>query len=341
MDYEKYREEFESSLDENGEINIGQNFSALPSQILYEMDQLAYEEQLAEFSDQKKAEFNQLVYQNFPAPIAYFYRQTEHGYDDDNHRLQLVRSTWESAIYVLYALVLGELNYRRFSLADIRIFDNTKIKNTRSGLLSDRLGYKIEAMQKIIEFDRVNNNDLLVSTYLSNDIFEVLKELNHERNSFSHIAALSRPEARERFLELYPKVSDLLYELAFLERVYLLRFFNAEGGMNKLRFNKYSDHSLQKQNYNRTLSNEELSSFTPILSDSFILIELDGEIFNVSPFIHFQIEGQDIKLAYYKKIDTDNPDEYVFELIGATDREIRIPKDSLSNCIDQTLDALT
>jgi len=339
INYQKYRDEFDSFLDENGEYIIGLNFSRFPSQILYEMDETAYYEQLTEYVNQKREDYPQVVYQSFPAPIAYFFHQTEHGYENENHRLHLLRSTWESLIYILYALVFGEVNLKRFSLNNVRIFDNQKIKRDHNGLLSDKLGWKLEAMQKIIEYDQQQNKKLVISSYTTSDTFEVIKGLNHERNSISHIAALTPQEAQHRFDELYPKVADLLFELDFLENVFLLRFLSNLGDIHKIRFTKFDGHSLQRQNYDKTFLDSELIEITPILNDKIMLVKFDSIIFNVSPFIHFHFEGTHLKLCYFKRIDNSSGN-YLFEIIGGVDREVGIDYSDLSNCINISLGGL-
>lgn len=339
INYQKYSEEFESFLDENGEFTIGLNFSRPPSQILYEMDETAYYEQLTEYVNQKREDYPQVVYQSFPAPIAYFFHQTEHSYKNENHRLNLLRSTWESLIYILYALVFGEVNLKRFSLNNVRIFNNQRIRQDHNGLMSDKLGWKLEAMQKVIEYDQQQNKNLVISSYTTTDTFEAIKELNQERNSFSHISALSPQEAQHRFNDLNPKVTDLLFELDFLENVCLLRFVNNLGDIHKIRFTKVDGYSLQEQNYDRKFSDSELSQITPILNDKILLFEFDSIIFNISPFIHFHHEGTHLKLCYFKRIDNSSGN-YLFELIGGVDREIEISSSNLSNCINISLGSL-
>jgi hypothetical protein len=339
IDNQKYRDEFDSFLDEDGEYNIGLNFSRFPSQILYEMDETAYYEQLTEYVNQKRDDYPQVVYQSFPAPIAYFFYQTEHGYENENHRLHLLRSTWESLIYILYALVLGEVNLKSFLLNNVRIFDNQRIRQDHNGLMSNRLGWKLEAMQKIIDYDQQQNKNLVISSYTTTNSFETIKELNQERNSFSHIAALSPQEAQHRFDELYPKVTDLLFELDFLENVSLLRFSSNLGDIHKIRFTKFDGHSLQGQNYDKTFLDSELIQITPILNDKIMLLKFDSIIFNVAPFIHFHFEGAHLKLCYFKRIDNSSGN-YLFEIIGGVDREVGINYSDLSNCINISLGGL-
>ena len=336
INYQKHRDEFNESLDEAGEFSIGLNFSRFPSQILYEMDEVAYNEQLTEFVDQKKAEYNETVYQSFPAPIAYFLYQTNHSFDNEIHRLHLLRTTWESIIYILYALVLGEINSKNFSLSLISIFNNQRVRVDHSGLLNNRLGYKIEFMRKVIDYDQQNHSTLFLSSVLNADIFDKLEELNQERNSFSHIAALSNPEAQIHFNELYPKVIDLLFELDFLENVSLLRFVSNMGATTNVRFNRFNGHSLQRQNYDKTFSPTEITPLLPILNDQYILFELDKSIINCSPFIHFTFEGAHLKLCYFKQVERTTCD-FIFELISGANREVTIQAFQLSGCIHSSL----
>ncbi|MGD0951385.1 MAG: hypothetical protein ABR985_03170 [Methanotrichaceae archaeon] len=337
-DYDKYQEEFNLYLDEGGELRIGNNFSMYPSQILLGMDETAYYEQLIEYVNHKKEDFSQIVYQNFPAPIAYFYQQTERGYDNSNHRIQLLRSTWESLIYILYGIVLGDVNFKKFSLNNIRIFSD-KQPIRRKHLTDYKLGVKIEIMQKIIEFDKDNEAGLLISSYINSDIFDVIKKLNDQRNDVSHLAALSEQEAEDRFKELYPIVTDLLFELSFLENVRILKYVNNLGDIHKNRFKKFEGHSLQGQNYDKEFTDSELTKVISILNDQIILLELDTNIFNISPYIHFYFEGCLIKLCYFKKIDLISGN-YIFEIIGGAEREIQINPNSITYCVNVSLEGL-
>ena len=346
-DYEKYRDEFDADLDSgyevtknhDGEIQIGENFSRFPSVILFDLDETAYYEQLEEYVEQKKADYAEVVYQSFPAPIAYFLYQTEHGYDNENQRLQFLRSTWESIIYVLYACVLGEINSKEFSLSEIRVFDNQRIRDNHRGIMTDRLGWKTEFMQRVLDYDQQGDNELLISSHIETEIFDRLNSLNSERNSFSHIAALSEAEAKQRYNELYPLVIEILFELSFLENVSLLRYVRNLGNLHSIRFNKYAGHALQKQNYDREISSEALMSYSTFLSEEVLLIEFDEDLFCVSPFMHFRTDGSELRLAYYKQVSRDEP-KYEFEVIGTENRDYSLPRPCSDKFIDGQLGAL-
>ena len=339
IDIEKYKDDFESSINEAGEYTIGSNFSRYPSDILFEMDEIAYNEQLADYTEQKTSEFIQRIYKTFPAPIAYFFYQTEHGFENENQRLNLLKDTWESVIYILYALVLGEVNFKEFSLAEIRLFNNKKIQKNYNGLMSDKIGWKLEAIYKIVQYDQVNSKILKASLVIDIDGIEKLKELNQDRNSLSHISALSPSEAKNRFDELYPKVKHIFFKFDFLENVSLLEYSNSVGTASNIRFFKFNGYSLQKEKYDKEFNPKELTNISPLLDKENLLIMFEDIFFNVKPFISFHTEGANLKLCFYKKTEI-NTNQYIFEIIGGADREIKKDICSIKNCINVTLEGL-
>jgi hypothetical protein len=131
----------------------------------------------------------------------------------------------------------------------------------------------------------------------------------------------------------------LLFELDIFENVNILRYINHLGVVTNVRFNKFNGHSLQGQNYDKKYANPEFTNLLPILNNHYILFELGNLIFNASPFIHFSFEGPHLKLCYFKKIVRDN-ENFLFEQIGGTDRDIVIPAANLDGCLNNTLHRL-
>lgn len=343
IDYDKYKDEFEAELQaeidpQTGEIKIGNDFVISPAKVLQD-DGEAYNYYLRDFVNKKRAEYEDTILTQFPAPIAYFLYQTQHGYENENQRFQLLRSTWEAVIYVLYAFVLGEVNAKNFLLINVRVFNNQRIHSDHRGLMGDRLGWKLEAIKQILAHDLDHNSDLLSSAYITVDNIETLEDLNRERNSAAHIAALSPREAEERYEQLAPRVIDLLFELDFLEQVSFVRFSRTLGSVKEVRFSRFDGHSLQKRNHDRTFNDQEIVSVTPLLSDNCILIESAEFLFNVSPFIHFSLEGDNLKLCYFKQID-QYTESYVFELIDGQERTVSYACGDIANGIDSQLGRL-
>ncbi|MEE9364524.1 MAG: hypothetical protein V3U92_18135 [Cellulophaga sp.] len=334
---DKYKEEFNNFLDEEGDIVIG-SFSMPPSIILESMDEESYKEQLLEFVEGKKVAFKETIYTDFPAPIAYFFERTKNSSENENHQLQLLRSTWESIIFILYATVLGEIHNQNFDLTHIRLFRNKRISNDHNGTLSDRLGWKMEFIQKALEYDRDNSNNLKCSDFIESRHIETLKELNHERNSFSHIAALNPVQAKERYDLLLPKVYDLLFDLSFLENISIIKYKQNNGALTNIRFNRFDGHSLREVNYDKEFSTAELTSLSHIFNSENMLMEFDNDIFCVSPFIHFIKEGNSQKLVicYYKKIN-QNTGLWIYEPIAGAETEVEIDSSTINYNINNLL----
>lgn len=321
---EKYKEEFNQYLDENGDIVIG-TFSMAPSVILEAMDDESYKEQLIEFAEEKIKSQKENVITYFPAPIAHFYERTINSAENEHHQFQLLRSTWESIIYILFAVLLGEIHKRNFGLSTIRLFNNQSIRNNHNGTLSDRLGWKMEFISKVIEYDNDNNETLKMSNHITEDHINILKELNDNRNSYSHIAALSPNQVKERFDLILPKLENLLFDLSFLETVSIIRFRQSTTSPNKIKFNRFDGFSLREVNYEKDFSMEEFSQLMNILDANNVLMEFDNEFFCVSPFLHFYNENnsQRVKICYFKKVNRDT-NLWTFELIADNQEEVEI-----------------
>lgn len=336
---EAFEEELTASINDDGDVTIsGESFT--PTEILFGMDREdIFDSGLVEYIEGRKLEHTDIVISEFPAPIAYFYNQVNSAYDNENHRLHLLRSTWESVIYILYALVLGEVNAVSHNISHVRIFNGQKIKLNKSGLLGDKIGYKLEVIKKIIEDDLANGLKLSVSRYVGVSVLEAMEELNQERNSFSHIAALSPQESQARFDDLEPRLSEILFELDFLRDVSILRFVCTESPITRIKFNRLDGHSLQKRNHHENLTQEQLANYSDILCNSVILMKLNDTFINVSPFVHFEEVTGQLTLCYYKK--EDNSENFLFEKVGGSNRDdVSIPKNSMQKSIHNSLGRL-
>ena len=313
------------------------NFSAFPSEIL-EGDEVAYDEQFAEFIEQKKIEHQEIILASYPAPIAYYFERVLNNYDNANHRLQLLRSVWESLIYILYAAALSEIAHRRFNLSNIRVFGNQRIKNNNAGTLSDRLGYKMEFMLAVLGSDRTTNNELVFSEFITETIIHNLQELNRERNGIQHIAALEESQATNRFEELYPLVYDLLFDCHFLERLSLVVYKGSVDSPTNLKFKRFDGHSLMERNHNVSISTEKLVEIAPILNMDSLIFEFDDDYFCASPFICFIKEGQAerLKICYFKKTN-NSTNTWTYEIVAGDAPETEIDPLSITYNINDNL----
>ena len=108
---------FNESLDEEGEVAIA-NVPFQRSRILYELAFESYQDAFSEFLEQEFEELKQTVYNSYPACIAYNFRLSERGEgaDDPVRKLLHLKDSWEAIVFVLYALVLGEVRHKRVNL---------------------------------------------------------------------------------------------------------------------------------------------------------------------------------------------------------------------------------
>ena len=83
----------------------------------------------------------------------------------------------------------------------------------------DRLAQKLLILERILDFDQLNDFGLSTSQIVSVDVLRRIRNLNRERNGFMHTAALSDEQAGTKFIELFPEVLNVLRELRELENL--------------------------------------------------------------------------------------------------------------------------
>lgn len=304
--------EFNDWLDETyPRVEIGK-YSEAPSVVLFDMDQQSYVDLFEEWTDQQLEAFPEVVVNEFPAPIAHYFHQTQHGYDDANHRLQLLRSTWESVIFTLYSLAVGEVLYRGGNLSALEV-GGQKLSYNR--MMTDSLANKLGIIQAVVEDDLAGSTQLVISEIINETALEGLRHLNQERNSIQHIAALNASQAAERFEELLPDVKAVLYGLRKLRNVSFIRYRNSEATPKDLNCRKFDGHSLARVNYPLHLSDIQFARIGAKLTANNLYAELGEDIFCVSPFAHVVDQNHQTYLCFFKK--KINAATFRFERVGA------------------------
>ncbi|NTV15641.1 MAG: hypothetical protein HGA96_17220 [Desulfobulbaceae bacterium] len=108
---------FNESLDEEGEVVIA-NVPFPRSRILFELANTTYKDAYIEFLEREFDDLKQVVFDYYPACVAYNYRLSERGEgaDDPVRKLLHLKDTWESITFVLYSLVMGEVRHKAIDL---------------------------------------------------------------------------------------------------------------------------------------------------------------------------------------------------------------------------------
>jgi hypothetical protein len=120
-------------IDAQGPLTIF-GFQPRPSEVLFRLSPDTYEAAFADFQADVQELLNDLVFYEFPAPIAHYYYRFQQGYENDLQRLHFLRDTWEATIDVLHAIALGECR-----LLGVRLSDPMAFRHILSDSVADRL----------------------------------------------------------------------------------------------------------------------------------------------------------------------------------------------------------
>lgn len=305
--YEEH-EDFNQYLDdtENNVIIAGVTFRA--SEVLFIMQKETYRIALTDYQTQQIEEFKQRVFDNYPTPIAYYFRQTHFGFLDHNNRLHLLRSTWEAMIFVLYAIVIGEARRRGFPLRAAGVRE--------SDLYYFSVDRKLSIIEKILTYDAANGYSLKCSTYFDVNEIVKIKQLNYRRNGFQHSAALSEEQAATLFAELLPEVMDALKSINQIENIEIFHFINTDGAPSALRCETFIGQSPNRTLKTYNLNPAQMAFAVGELNNQCVLAKIDDDIFSISPFLHFRNDddGHLTNLCYLHQYNPENPAEFKYEI---------------------------
>ncbi|MDT4952778.1 MAG: hypothetical protein QOJ02_916 [Acidobacteriota bacterium] len=302
-------EAFNASLD-NELVEIAGSYF-LPSQVLNKMDEEAYHAARLDFEQQQIEEFKDIIFNKFPTPIAHNFYRLERGYENDLQRLHLLRDTWESLIYVLYALCVGEYRCYRLSMSGTSI--------SMGDLLSDKMHDRFSVMTRLLQAGETNGYDLAVAGLISVDLIERLRNLNQRRNGFSHEAAKSDEQARQLLAENYSDVLETLKEFTGLQDITLMRWVGQDGDVHNLRCEIFESHATTKNIKPLRINDQQLRDSSQHLNTRTVLSKIGDKIFSLSPFLHWMDDGTGhcTRLCYYKRKKTENGvQEFHYEISG-------------------------
>lgn len=294
---------FNESLDEGGTISIA-NINLLPSRILYDMEPIGYVEAYQEFQVNEYELLKDTVYNQYPSCIAYNFRlsQKGEGASDPVRKLLHLKDTWESIVFVLYAIVWGEIRHKGIDLKAAQVLVGTSptgpvYKNFNTDrLLSDALKIKIQNIKAVIEYSIANGLGLKCEE-IELDLLDKLLALQDIRNDISHHTAPTKEEAEAELLQVIPLFKEMLMLTEFLGECKILRF---ESFSINCRCEEFNGHYLNKEFGDFDFTTNQL--FVIGLGQEHLFIKWDNEIFGVSPFLHFQNDGigRESYLSFFK-----------------------------------------
>lgn len=305
-----------------------------PSLILFKVDPIAYHTALVEFRQEEIENFKEVVFSKFPTPISFNFERFERGYENQQHRLRLLQDTWESIIYLLYALILGEFRYFKFSML------GTTIKPKQ--IVSDSLADRLSIIEQLVRLAIDKGYNLPCLNYISIDVVERLRELNRVvRNSSSHSFSKVDAQCRQVISEYKDEVLKILRSISEIRHVILVRYVSQEGSILSFRHEDFRGASLNRTFDIKTINPAKIAQITNHLNNQNILAICDEDIYCVSPFLHFKLdEIGNPKLCFYKKKKGRDSDlELMYEVLDGSGetalKEEHIKKTDFNAAIDE------
>lgn len=310
--------EFNQWLEDNYSVAIEQ-YKYPSSKVLYTMSADDYLKALERFNSDPKIEPSRIE-DNFPTPIAYYFYQANNNYQNDHHRLDLLKSCWESIIFFIYGLVIGEARHRKIDLLSIGITKYDK-------LLSNKLFNKITITQNILDYTTKKGIEFGCSEIIPVETLSLILKLNQERNGFEHASAKTSTQQKELFQVLYPQLELVLKQLVKLEEVSVFRYHEAISQLFP-RCEMFNGYSLDGWKDNITLRKENYFEIVDYFDAKAIFAKIKGVVFCLSPFIHFAQESHETNavLCFFKQ---EKGAKYQFEVMGKS-QDIYFEKSTFS-----------
>ncbi len=296
-------EDFNLDLDEseNPVEILGATFR--PSEVLFNMQRETYRIALTDFYDRQIEELKQFAFKELPDSIAYNYWLSERGPGSGNpiSKFLHLKDSWEAVIFVLNALVWGEVRAKSVDLktADVYHSGQPNLKFNSRILLTDELKQILENIKAVVNYSNANGLNLKCGYFIKIELIESLYDLQNNRNHFSHTSTPTREQAEAELNIVIPLFRKVLKNIRFFENVSILRF---ESFDSRYHFQIFKAYSLQREsNHNVSVQPERLT-YVMTNPGEVIFAKWDEDLFSLSPFMHYQHDdtGHETYLSVYK-----------------------------------------
>ena len=306
LKYEDPRlQDFNESLDVDGSVVIA-DIPFQRSRILYELAYESYQDAYNDYLDDEFQRLQQVVYDSYPACIAFNFRLSEkgEGANDPIRKLMHLKDSWESIVFVLYALVMGEVRFKNVDLKGAQVFAHHDTAGNlvfssfnTDKIFSDAIKQKIQNIKGIVEYCK--SNGLGFKCEAIDDAFlDDLLQLQDIRNEISHHTAPTREQAEVELKQVVPLFRQMLVKTRFLENCKILRF---ENYATKCFCEGFNSHALNREFDNYDLSDAQ-RNYILGLGQEQLFVLWGEECFGLSPFLHFERDGKghESYICFYK-----------------------------------------
>lgn len=240
---------------------------------------------------QVRADLEQAVCEQFPAPIAVPFDGFLNGPRQPLQRLHRLRDSWESLVRLLAALTLSEAARSATPLAPLLLRearDQGWRECKRRDFRSDKLAVRIGLIEGVLYRAGQVGLSLQVASMVPMDVIAEVRRLNAVRNGFSHEAAKSETQAEEIIDEAYPVVREVLLDLRDMQRVQLLRIRVVHPG-GQAEVETLAGHAQSRRIHDMALDANAASlvmSAASVDGLSRVFARVSGLTLDLSPFLY-------------------------------------------------------
>jgi len=240
---------------------------------------------------QSLTDIEQVVCDQFPAPIAVPFHGFLEGPRFAITRLHRLRDTWESLVRLLASVALSEAASNGPQFAPLRLregADQGWRLCKRQDLYSNKLSVRIGLVEGVLQRAHELGFSLKLASLVPQDVLAEVRRLNAVRNGFSHGATMSETQARTIIDDAYPVVRDLLLDLRDLSNVQLMRVRSLLPG-NKAEIERLSGHAQSRRVSELELDQQAAAvaiTAGPVEGLDRVLARIDGLMLDLSPFVY-------------------------------------------------------
>lgn len=307
--------EFNLWLNESFPVMI-EEFEFNASEILYNQKKDFYLQALERYNTDPQLVLSRIT-KNFPTPIAYYIDQAEYNYQNDHHRLDLLKSCWEAIIFFVFGLVVAEARYRNIPFKTLGL---TKYETFRS----DKVFDKLNTVENILDYVLKNGFPFESASIIPIATLTEIRLLNQERNGFEHAAAKTTLQQQKLYAELFPIVTNVLNQLIGFEKIKMFRYHESPLPLFP-RCEIFNGSSLGGKKDTIILQKDNYIEIMDDFDNTAVYVQINDTAFSVSPFIHFYQEDHETNalICFFKKKIAGG--KYKFEVVSKSqDKDFEI-----------------
>ncbi|KRT14944.1 hypothetical protein ASU31_16635 [Pedobacter ginsenosidimutans] len=298
--------EFNLWLNESFPILID-DYEFSSSEVLYNLKYDLYQQSLERYNKDPQLVLSRIT-KNFPTPIAYYIDQAENNYQNDHHRLDLLKSCWEAIISFVFGLVVAEARHRNILFKELGLIKYEIFR-------SDKVHDKLTIVENILDYVNKNSFHFECAKIIPISTLTDIRRLNQERNGFEHASAKTAKQQQKLYSELYPIVSNILKQLIGFEKIKLFRYHDADFPLFP-RCEIFNGSSLDGKKDIIALNKENYIEIMDEFNNTSVYAQVNDVAFSVSPFIHFYQEEHETNafICFFKK--KMGGGKYKFEVVS-------------------------